>query len=243
MGARSLPRTLSPRTLKRRNATTRYQLTLVSDTNAAEAKAELMQTFSEGTYPEGGVGEVERQDSSVYRLLVDCQPVDLEVVDTYGLEQEPERLRMAFRYHDIILPHVVGVVVDVSSPLQLLAVGDRWAPELRRNCPGVPWVIIGTRTEKRSMGASVPGSHASSPPSISPGNGAFLARMMGAAAYVECSAKRNLGVHDAFVEAARIAMGKGDKSERDAAATRKQNRFSASVGSAIGSALRRIQSK
>jgi len=207
---------------------------MVSDTGAAAAKAELLATFAAGEFSTGSIA-LERMDNAVFQLCVNCAPVDLEVVDTCGLEQEPARLRQAFRFHDIVLPHVVAVVVDLGCPAQLQAVGDRWAPELRQNCPGVPWIVVGTRTEVR---IDIPGQEQQHLPT-SQEDCAHFAVSVGATAYVECSARHNRGVHDVFQAAAQLAMNYQAQLGKKG----KQNRF-AWLGICMARGIvRRFQSK
>ena len=84
---------------------------------------------------------------------------------------------------------------------------ERWIPELRKYAPNVPFVLVGTQADKRDGTA---------------GNGQFVgqkegmavAKRLGAAQYVECSARTREGLRDVFVAAIMTAFnqrGSGGK--------------------------------
>ena len=66
------------------------------------------------------------------------------------------------------------------NPSSYENIKDKWIPELRKNAPTTPFLIIGTQNDLRTETRHIPKSIY---------EGEKLAKQMGAVKYIECSAK------------------------------------------------------
>lgn len=85
-------------------------------------------------------------------------------------------------------------------------VKTKWVKEIRRHCPGVPIVIVGTQVDKRENPAVIKELKSHGQRTISTSDGHKLATQCRAACYVECSALTHLNVKNAFDEAIAAAL-------------------------------------
>ena len=101
-------------------------------------------------------------------------------------------------------PHtdVFLVCFSVDSPRSFNNVSQRWFPEVRHHCPNTPIVLVGTKLDLRAD--KVKDKTAAAP--ITYPQGQSLARELNATKYLECSAMKQVGVKDIFVEAIRAVI-------------------------------------
>jgi Ras homolog gene family, member A len=81
-------------------------------------------------------------------------------------------------------------------------------PELRYFCPGIPIILVGTKSDLRSDPSIIESMTKQSTRPISESEGRKVAERIRARAYVECSARQQLGVSEVFSAAAVAAMHK-----------------------------------
>jgi len=79
-------------------------------------------------------------------------------------------------------------------------VRTRWVPELQKHAPGVPYILVGTKTDLRSE----PGF---SSQALDLSAGERLARDIASVRYLECSALTMQGVKEVFDEVIRVSLG------------------------------------
>ncbi|KAF7344529.1 Cell division control protein 42 [Mycena sanguinolenta] len=118
--------------------------------------------------------------------------------DNHG-QEEQDRLR-PYLYADA---DVFLVCFSVALPASLENAQKKWLPEIR-HCsePGVPFVLVATQIDLRREDGS--GRLGSTP--ISTAQGERMAHQLGAAKYLECSAKTREGVQTVFDEVIVIAI-------------------------------------
>jgi GTPase SAR1 family protein len=71
-----------------------------------------------------------------------------------------------------------------------------WVEETGHFCPGVPWLLIGTRIDQR--GRKDPKAHRKWNQPITTKEGRAMAKRLGASAYIECSALEQINVKEVF---------------------------------------------
>ncbi|XP_078278964.1 ras-like GTP-binding protein RHO [Rhinoraja longicauda] len=176
----------------------RRKLVVVGDGGCG--KTSLLIVLSRDEFPEGYVPTI--FDTYVADVVVDGRPVELALWDTAG-QEDYDRLR-PLSYPDT---HVLLLCFSVDSPDSLWNIPDRWMPEVRHFCPGVPVVLVGnkkdlrhderTRLELAARGKKEP---------VRWEDGRAMAEKIGAHAYLECSAKNKDGVWEVFQTATRATM-------------------------------------
>lgn len=105
--------------------------------------------------------------------------IDLALWDTAG-QEEYDRLRpLSYPDTDVIL-----VCFALDNLISLQNVRDTWYPEVSHFCPGIPVVLVGTKSDlPLPFDASLP---------------AEVAREIGAVGYVQCLAKTMSNVRNVF---------------------------------------------
>ena len=80
---------------------------------------------------------------------------------------------------------------------------QQWLPEIQSHCPGVKIILIALKCDLRSTPNKL-----KNPPTrrLTYHDGIAVAKNIRASRYLECSAKMNRGVHEAFEEIASVAI-------------------------------------
>jgi len=97
------------------------------------------------------------------------------------------------------------VCFAINSPVSYKHVETKWKPEITHHSPGVPFIIVGTKSDIRSDSKVVESLQAKGKPLKSFDFYASEAKRLGAHCYMECSALRMVGLDELFQEAVRAA--------------------------------------
>ena len=127
--------------------------------------------------------------------------VELALWDTAG-QEDYDRLR-PLSYPD---SHVVLMCYSIDNPDSLKNIEEKWAPEVRHFCPGVPIVLVGTKSDLRNDKETILELEQNGEVPVSKESGRVVADKMKAVAYMECSAMHNDGVREVFECATRAAL-------------------------------------
>ncbi|KAL8762557.1 MAG: hypothetical protein Q9184_001465 [Pyrenodesmia sp. 2 TL-2023] len=102
----------------------------------------------------------------------------------------------------------------VDSKDSLENVESKWVSEIAENCQGVKLVLVALKCDLRTNTDDEDDGEEEDPSQprkekvvLTYKEGLEVARRIQACRYLECSAKRNRGVNEAFTEAARVALG------------------------------------
>jgi GTPase SAR1 family protein len=95
---------------------------------------------------------------------------------------------------------------SVVSPSSLDNVQQKWVPELRHFCPNIPFILVGTQVDLRENPKAVQKLAQYKLKPIQLEQAMKIARKIGAAQYVECSALTQHGLQDVFKEAIVLAL-------------------------------------
>ncbi|KAI4121581.1 MAG: hypothetical protein LQ347_006810 [Umbilicaria vellea] len=211
--------------------TVQRKLVLLGD--GACGKTSLLNVFTRGYFPT--VYEPTVFENYVHDIFVDNVHIELSLWDTAG-QEEFDRLR-SLSYDDT---HTIMLCFSVDSPDSLENVESKWVGEIAENCAGVKLVLVALKCDLREKhsdddddddeeGELANGDTAVGESTTRKQGGAGkdcidykqgleVARRIQALRYLECSAKRNRGVNEAFTEAARVALSvKGSSSGGKAA--------------------------
>ncbi|CAR25010.1 Rho family GTPase RHO3 [Lachancea thermotolerans CBS 6340] len=194
--------------------------------DGACGKTSLLNVFTRGYFPK--VYEPTVFENYIHDIFVDSQHITLSLWDTAG-QEEFDRLR-SLSYSDT---HTIMLCFSVDSRDSLDNVQHKWVGEIADHCEGVKLVLVALKCDLRSNEeefaldtAITPGniqqqqqqqqqSSVQSGGLISYEEGLAMAKKIGALRYLECSAKMNRGVNEAFTEAARCALTATPKGAKD----------------------------
>ncbi|CAI5756502.1 unnamed protein product [Candida verbasci] len=187
--------------------------------DGACGKTSLLNVFTRGYFPQ--VYEPTVFENYVHDIFIDGQSVQLSLWDTAG-QEEFDRLR-SLSYSDT---HCIMLCFSVDSPDSLENVQSKWVGEIADHCEGVKLVLVALKCDLRNN-EDEPEHHqynnynqqqnpyGSNKRLISYDEGLAVAKRIGALRYLECSAKKNKGVNEAFSEAARCALNARPKGAND----------------------------
>lgn len=121
-------------------------------------------------------------ETSVHRMVLDGTEYELQIIDTAGQEAY-DQLRQTLVYHQN--PDVYILCYAVDDPATHRNAKTSWWPELQKNSPGKPVILVGNKTDLRKIKDTTQ--------MLSHIDGLELKNEMGAVAFFECSAKSNTG--------------------------------------------------
>ena len=128
------------------------------------------------------------------RLLYSCASFLILVTSTG--QEDYDRLRpLSYPQTDVFL-----VCFSVTSPASFENVKEKWFPEVRHHCPGVPCLVVGTQVDLRDDPQVIEKLQRQKQRPVAAEHGERLARELGAVKYVECSALTQKGLKNVFDE-------------------------------------------
>ncbi|KIO32633.1 hypothetical protein M407DRAFT_241329 [Tulasnella calospora MUT 4182] len=179
--------------------------------DGAVGKTCLLISYTTNKFPSEYVPTV--FDNYAVTVMIGDEPYTLGLFDTAG-QEDYDRLRpLSYPQTDIFL-----VCFSITAPASFENVQEKWFPEVRHHCPGVPCLLVGTQVDLREDSGVREKLAKSKQKPISREDGERMARAMGAVKYVECSALTQYKLKDVFDEAIVAAL---EPPKRD---SRKKNR-------------------
>lgn len=168
-------------------------------------------------------------ENYIHDIFIDGQSLQLSLWDTAG-QEEFDRLR-SLSYAET---HCIMLCFSIDSADSLENVQSKWVAEVADLCEGVKLVLVALKCDLRSGEDTDVEQAAPNHPEddtfnpygqggnsnhqkrlISYDEGLAVAKKIGALRYLECSAKKNRGVNEAFSEAARCALNAKPKGAND----------------------------
>jgi len=135
--------------------------------------------------------------------MVDGKPVNLGLWDTAG-QEDYDRLRpLSYPQTDVFL-----ICFSIISPSSFDNVKSKWYPEIQHHAPGVPIILVGTKSDLRGDHAMASTLAAKGLHMVTHDEAVARRTDIGAVNYLECSALTQEGLKTVFDEAIRAAMSK-----------------------------------
>lgn len=128
--------------------------------------------------------------------MVGPEPWTLSLFDTAGQEDYDKLRPLSYPQADIII-----LCYSIAHPTSFENLQDKWIPEIKRYCPDVPFLIVGTQMDLRDDPVVIERLRKNKTAPIAYVEGEKLARREHAVKYVECSAKTLTNVKTVFDEA------------------------------------------
>lgn len=145
-------------------------------------------------------------ENYVADVQIGNQTIELSLWDTSG-QEDYDRLRpIQYPETDVIL--ICFSVVWRDSFDNVIS---RWWPEVKHFCPGVPVLLIGTKSDLRSDKNQLEKLKEIRKTPISNEEMRKMGDRIGAVRFMECSAKTKYNVREVFEEAAKATLAKKRK--------------------------------
>lgn len=142
-------------------------------------------------------------DNYSANVMVDGKPVNLGLWDTAG-QEDYDRLRpLSYPQTDVFL-----ICFSIISPHSFDNVKSKWWPEIQHHAPGVPIILVGTKSDLRndeSMKAQLASKGLGV---VSQEAARDRQKEIAAVSYMECSALTQEGLKNVFDEAIRASLNK-----------------------------------
>ncbi|KAL7006068.1 RHO4 protein [Cystobasidiomycetes sp. EMM_F5] len=159
----------------------------------------LLTVYCENRFPEAYIPTV--FENLQTKVTFENKIIELALWDTAG-QEDYDRLRpLSYPECNVLL-----ICFAVDYPTSLENVTEKWFPEVDHFCPGVPIVLVGTKTDLRQDQRTRDLLRAQGRDSAVTAQEATLVAQKIGARYVECSAKTGQGVKQVFDIALKEAM-------------------------------------
>ena len=167
--------------------------------DGAVGKTCLLISYASNKFPMDYVPTV--FDNYAVNLVIGGESYRLGLFDTAG-QEEYDRLRtLAYPATDVFL-----ICFSVASPTSFENVREKWIPEIKHYCPGIPFVLVGTQSDLRDDPNIKAKLSRSNQAFISEQEAIKLAKKLKAVTYAECSALTQKGLKNVFDEAIIAAL-------------------------------------
>eukprot|EP00483_Globobulimina_turgida_P002372 UN02374 len=160
--------------------------------DGAVGKTCLLISYTTNDFPKDYVPTV--FDNYNATVMVDGQQINLGLWDTAG-QEDYDRLRpLSYPQTNVFL-----VCFSVISRDSYANIQEKWIPEITHHAPGVPKLLIGTKSDLRQ-------DNQFKSELLSHDEGVQLAKQIGAESYIECSALTQENLKAVFEDAIKAAL-------------------------------------
>ncbi|XP_006821070.1 rho-related GTP-binding protein RhoN-like [Saccoglossus kowalevskii] len=177
------------------------KILLVGDSRCG--KSSLLKVFVKESFTEVYVPTI--FDNSTASFEVEKYRIDLSLWDTSGCTEYDNVRPLSYTETDCVV-----VCYDISVPESLDNVVDKWFPEVRRcGSAGIPIILVGCKMDLRNDIHTITELAQKRQITLTHEKGIQVAKQIGAAAFVECSAKNSRSsVNELFEIATLSSLGK-----------------------------------
>eukprot|EP00457_Paulinella_chromatophora_P007705 gb/GEZN01007729.1/.p1 GENE.gb/GEZN01007729.1/~~gb/GEZN01007729.1/.p1 ORF type:complete len:192 (-),score=25.96 gb/GEZN01007729.1/:692-1267(-) len=140
-------------------------------------------------------------DNYSANVMVDGKPVNLGLWDTAG-QEDYDRLRpLSYPQTDVFL-----IAFSIISPSSYENVKTKWYPEIQHHAPGVPLLLVGTKSDLANDAQTIAKLQQGGKEIISMEKTNAMMRDINAVKCMHCSALTQENLKQVFDEAIRAAM-------------------------------------
>ncbi|XP_047138078.1 ras-like GTP-binding protein RHO [Hydra vulgaris] len=177
----------------------RKKLVIVGD--GACGKTSLLYVFTKDIMPAGYVPTI--FDNYVADMEVDNKQVELALFDTAGQEEYDQLRILMYPNTDVVI-----ICYSIDNPDSLINVLQKWTPEVKHYCPGVPIILCGNKKDLRNNDDLKRDLEDINKKPLTLEEGLLASEKIDAKGFIECSALTKAGVMSLFETAARHSMKK-----------------------------------
>ncbi|BFZ03670.1 hypothetical protein BsWGS_06709 [Bradybaena similaris] len=191
-----------------------YYVKLVAVGNGGVGKTCLMISFENEAFP---YEYIPTTCGDAVTVIVDGKEVSIGFWDTVddpkrwsGKEQEfVDRMRhLQYPNADVVL-----ICFSLICTASFEKVRTKWFPEVGHHCPSTPIILVGTKLDLREDKETIEKLREKKLSPITYPQGLAMAKEIGAAKYLECSALTQEGLKNVFEEACRAVFYQAQKNK------------------------------
>uniref|UniRef100_A0A8C5SDR8 Rho-related GTP-binding protein RhoU n=1 Tax=Laticauda laticaudata TaxID=8630 RepID=A0A8C5SDR8_LATLA len=171
--------------------------------DGAVGKTSLALSYSTNGFPARYVPTALDRFSAV--VQVDGAPIRLQLCDTAGQDEFDALWQACCPKADVCL-----LCFSVVAPTSFQNIVDKWYPEVRRHCPSAPMLLVGTQSDLRQDVKMLIALSRHQEKPVPPTAARSLARKLGMAGYVECSALTQQNLKEVFDTAIVLGLRAGE---------------------------------
>jgi Ras-related C3 botulinum toxin substrate 1 len=152
---------------------------------------------------QGAKNETEKALFKLMNNIIYGKTIQLDLYDIDVKEQfDKEEYRiMVYDKTDVLL-----ICFSLEDPASFKKVSKKWYPEITRNCPRVPIILVGTNLDLRDDKETIEKLRKKKLSPITYEQGLDMAKKVGAVKYLECSAQTEKGLKTVFDEAIKARL-------------------------------------
>jgi len=117
--------------------------------------------------------------------------VHMTLWDTAGQDDYKDMRPLSYPDTNVFL-----ICFAINSTTSFMNIETKWYPEIKDNCPSVPWILVGNKADTRKDAKQT----------VSKADAEALAKKLGGVCYMECSALTQEGLQAIFDKAVEVAM-------------------------------------
>lgn len=200
------------------NQNVKCKIVVVGDSQCG--KTALLHVFAKDCFPENYVPTVFENYTASFEI--DTQRIELSLWDTSGSPYYDNVRPLSYPDSDAVL-----ICFDISRPETLDSVLKKWKGEIQEFCPNTKMLLVGCKSDLRTDVSTLVelSNHRQTP--VSYDQGANMAKQIGAATYIECSALQSENsVRDIFHVATLACVNKTNKNVKRNKSQRATKRIS-----------------
>jgi Ras-related C3 botulinum toxin substrate 1 len=165
-------------------------LKIVAVGDGAIGKTCLLVSYSANAFPSDYIPTV--FDNYSVNVIYGSQAINLQLWDTAGQEDYKKLRPLSYPGADVF---IVGFSIEDKTTLE--NVQEVWIPEIKNYCPGIPFILVGTKSDLRDENREN---------LVSMKEGKEVASKVGAREYVEVSAMKGVNLREVFDTAIKAAF-------------------------------------
>uniref|UniRef100_A0A3B4ZJP6 Ras homolog family member G n=1 Tax=Stegastes partitus TaxID=144197 RepID=A0A3B4ZJP6_9TELE len=128
--------------------------------------------------------------------IVGSQQVCLTIADTAGREDYLRFRQLSYNHVDTIV-----ICFSIANPTSYENVKQKWYPEVKHNCPDVPLLLVGTKSDLRDNQEVLETLKQQHQSTVTLQEGTEMANQIKAVKYLECASINQEGLDEVFDEA------------------------------------------
>jgi small GTP-binding protein len=168
--------------------------------DGAVGKTCLLLSYTTNAFPDEYIPTV--FDNYSANVMVEDQQINLQLWDTPGQEDYKKFRLISYPQTDVFM-----ICFSLLAPTSLENAQNMWAPEIKEHCPTTPYLLVGMKSDLRDQfGQDTEEYRRKGWESVPSSEGEEMKNVIGAQAYIECSARIQHNLKEVFETAIKVVL-------------------------------------